>query len=236
MASTVNVPAVGPVKTRWLLVGGAVVAVIVTGAYIMRARRGSGGVTYDPATGSVGGGAYVNPNPDPDESGVPVGSENVIDTNAEWGSEAITRLESLGYEPVFAGVAIGKYLSEQPVTQGEAEAIRTAWAMLGKPPVNAPPIHLVQTGPAPGTPPPGGSTTRPPARPVPRRYYLRPDGTRHWKDPDMPGQYAGNPIRVSYAGKAPRRYRLLNPPASHPRVWLDPYIPGRYSGDTERVA
>jgi hypothetical protein len=229
MATTVNVPGVGTVQRRYLIIGGAVVVIIVGAAYYMRARSGSGGVTYDPATGSPGsGGGYRNPVPDGPESGVEVEIPNIIDTNAEWGQAAAEKLAAAGWDPMFASVAIGKYLAGVALTTAEADAVRAAWGLLGKPPVNPPNIILIQQGPAPGSGAPNPIPPKPGA--VPRRYMIRPDGSRVWID--RVGIYSGLTDRIPYvkAESAARRYRLIG---GGKRVWLD--HEGRYNGDTQRV-
>jgi len=230
---TVKVPGVGPVQRRYVYIGGAVVVVIVAGAWVMHLRRRASGTSleFDPATGSVtGSGLYTNPVPDPAESGQAVEPVNVIDTNAEWGQAAVEALTSAGWDRQFAAIAIGKYLSESPLTKEEETAVRAAWGLLGKPPVNPPPIH-----PTTSTSTPGGSTTIPKPGAADRRYMIRPDKHRVWIDPDIPGQYSGKTERLPYikSEDAPRRYRLL---PGGGRVWLDlKGVGGRYNGKTQRV-
>lgn len=238
--STVTLPAVGKVRRRWVIVGAAAVAVLVGYAYLARARGKSGQPGYDPATGTPGdaGGAYVNP--DPNGPPGPGGGENpdVITTNAQWGTQAITALAGAGWDPQFAAVAIGLYLDSQPLDELQWQAVRAARGLVGPPPVDLP---LIRKPNAPAT---GGTTTPPPApKPgaAPRRYMIKPGaktvhGTdRVWIDPDLPGQYSGQTLEIPYvkAETAPRRYRLVN--GKH--VWLDPAnAGGRYNGDTLRVS
>jgi hypothetical protein len=236
---TVNLPVVGAVQSRWLYIGAGVVVVVVGGAWYLKARRGAQ-VTYDPATGSVNGsGLYTNPVPNPPDSGVPVETmPGIIDTNAEWSAAAVEALQNNGWDGQFASVAIGKYLAEQAVTKDEERAILAAWALVGKPPVNPPLIHLETSTSTPG----GGSTQQPPA-PKPgaaaRRYMIRPGAAtthgadRIWIDFPVPGLYSGQTDQIPYdkSEKAPRRYRLVN----NKHVWLDLPGSGRYNGDTQRV-
>lgn len=237
MSTTVNVPAVGAVKKRYLYIGAGVVVVIVGFAYYARSRGGSGGVVVDPATGSTGSGGYVNPVPDGPESGVEVEQPAIIDTNAEWGTAAITALTSVQYEPGFAAAAIGKYLAGVALTKDEATAVQVAWAMLGKPPVNPPNIILVTTGPVPGTgqpnPPPKVPTPSTPRPSPPRRYTT----VLPYREPNPPWRstlsgIAGHTGRTvaqlaEWNNVAPPRYII------HPgqRIWVDP--PGQYTGTTK---
>lgn len=232
MATTVNLPIFGTVQKRYVYIGGAVVVVIVGGAWAMHLRRRSSGeISYDPATGSVtGSGLYDNPVPDGPESGQAVETVPVIDTNAEWGQAAVEALGSAGWDRQFAAIAIGKYLSESPLTMEEANAVRAAWGILGKPPVNPPNIIMTTS-----TSTPGGSTTVPKPGAADRRYMIRPNNTRVWIDPPIPGQYSGKTERLPYikSEDAPRRYRLL---PGGGRVWLDLNgVGGRYNGKTQRV-
>jgi hypothetical protein len=192
-------------------------------------------VVYDPATGSTGSGGYQNPVPNGPESGVEVEIPQIIDTNDEWGTAAVERLRDAGWDTQFAAVAVGKYLAGVALTSLEADAVRAAWGMLGKPPVNPPNIILVTTGSAPGSGQPSPAPITPKPGSVARRYMIRPNGTRVWIDPPIPGQYSGKTERLPYikAENAPRRYRLL---AGGGRVWLDlAGFGGRYNGQTQRV-
>lgn len=234
MAATVNLPILGQTRTRYVYIGGAALAVVVAWAWIAHARRKSSGeIAFDPTTGSVtGSGLYQNPVPDGPESSQPVESVPVIDTNAEWGTAAVEALSAAGWDRQFAAIAIGKYLSESPLTTEEANAVRAAWGMLGKPPVNPPVIHM-----ATSTSTPGGSSTAPKPGAADRRYMIRPDKSRVWIDPAVPGLYSGRTESLPYikSEDAPRRYRLLNGDPGR-RVWLDlPGVGGRYNGKTQRV-
>lgn len=122
----------------------------------------------------------------------------------------------------------------------------------------APPVFINQPGPTnigpinvpittvPGAPP-GGGRPNVPTIPKPgaaaRRYMIRPDGSRLWIDPPIPGQYSGLTQRIPYSKgeTAPRRYREAR--SGGGRIWLDLLkLPGtdtpsggRYGGNPIRV-
>ena len=241
MTATVNVPGVGQVQRRYIFIGGAVVAVIVGGAWIIHLRRkGSGEITYDPATGSVtGSGGYQNPVPNGPDSSVPVETVPVIDTNAEWGTAAVEALTSAGWDRQFAAIAIGKYLSSTPVTKDEELAVRAAWGMLGRPPVDVQ-IILQTTGSTPGSGPPAPPPPPPPApKPAakkPRRYVI----TKKYTTSNPPWQSTLSGIAAHTPSPKPSVAQLANwNGIKNPNViginqtiWVDP--PGDYKG-TQRI-
>lgn len=141
---TVNVPVVGTVQRRWVIVGVAVVAGIVGFAYWSRSRSGpGGGVLYDPTTGSVvGPPGYVNPVPDGPESDPVVVDDSVIRTPDQWAAVATQRLIDTGWEAQFAATAIGKYLAGDGLAPEEIRAVRAAQALAGLCPGNPPIIPL----------------------------------------------------------------------------------------------
>jgi LysM repeat protein len=162
-ADEITLPAVGQVSKTWLYVGGAVVAGIVGYAYWKR-RQQSAVVGVDTTTGSVGGSdSFQNPVPGASGSDViDTGTGGKPTTNDAWANAA---LEALGgfYDGPFVVTTLGKYLSGQPLTQDEAQLVRSAWALVGHPPDDKP-ILLVGGGSTPGTPPP---SSPPPAAPPP---------------------------------------------------------------------
>lgn len=156
---TVTLPGVGKVKTTYVMVAGALVVGIVGYAYWSRSRGGDGTeLVVDPSQGSIGeGGAAPDPAPGTggfgDEDQAPV-------TNEQWSQQAVAKLGEVGYEPGFVAAALGKYLARSPVTAEEEEVIRTAWALIGKPPIGSYPITQ-QPEPEPEPKPEG----KPPAAP-----------------------------------------------------------------------
>lgn len=138
--ATVDLPVIGEVETRWLWVAGAAVAGIVGYAWWARSRGGPIGadVTVDPATGAGedGGGRPLSPPP----GGTVDLTDGSINTNEEWANEVVQRLGEVGYEPGFVATAVGKYLARQPLNPDEVDVVRTAWALVGRPPESPPPI------------------------------------------------------------------------------------------------
>jgi hypothetical protein len=156
----VKVPGLGPVDPRVALVAAVGLALVV---YIIYRRRTAAatdttvtdpltGLTQTPADGSTGG-SYVNPNPGAS------GSDTVDLTSGPaqetWGEQAIRALVSVNYDEQFAGNTIGAYLARQAISSEQAQAVRTAWAIVGHPDPDVS-IVLETTGPAPGN---GGGTT-----------------------------------------------------------------------------
>lgn len=150
MADTVDVPQVGPVKRQWLYVGGALVVGIVGYAWWRRSQ--AAGLVVDPATGSLGGGPYANPNPDASGSDLVDTPGGPPTTNEEWTQRVVEDLGAIGTDPGFVAATLGKYLGRQQLTTDEATLVRTAWAYRGRPPVNPPEIIPATSGSTPGTP------------------------------------------------------------------------------------
>lgn len=99
--------------------------------------------------------------------------------------------------------------------------------------INVPASSTPAPTTSPTPPKPGPSL--PPKMPGPRRYMIRPNGTRVWIDPAIPGQYSGKTQRIQWnkAETAPRRYSIMD---TGKRIWLDlTGVDGRYSGKTQRV-
>jgi hypothetical protein len=158
MADQVNVPKVGPVDKKWVLVAVAGGATFVGIMWWRRfqASKSAGAAVVDPATGSVGAsGSYLNP--------APVVANDTVNqppaaaaTNQEWTQRVIADLGNIGLDASFVSAVIGKYLAGQQVTNDEASVIRQAWAFEGKPPGGPSFINLGTGSSTPGTttPPP----------------------------------------------------------------------------------
>lgn len=71
-----------------------------------------------------------------------------ITTNAEWAQFATDRLNSLGYDPIAVGDALGKFLTRRPLTPSEANIARAAVAQAGEPPQDRPWPVLLEQPPA----------------------------------------------------------------------------------------
>lgn len=152
---TVNVPAVGAVRKRYVYVAVVVLVAVLGYAYLRRRSSGSAEVLYDPSTGSVTGGAgYVNPDPQATQSGDPIiVDDSVIRTDAQWSQRVYDKLVGTGgWEGHFVAVALGKYFGGELLTVQEVEVIRAGIGLEGPAPSN-PPIRMAVSTPI-GDPPP----------------------------------------------------------------------------------
>lgn len=150
MAGTIDLPVIGQVPKVAVYVGGAVVATVVGVAWWQRSRQV--GVTYAPdlATGSdTGSDKYANP--DPHYSG-DAGGSTIPKTDQEWAQRVLEKMTWL--EPGYVSTVIGKYLAGQGLTLVEAELVRSAWALLGKPPGSQAIILKTDSGSPGGNPDP----------------------------------------------------------------------------------
>lgn len=153
MAAEVKVPGIGNVKKTYVYAGAALVVGIVGWAWWSRSQGGDGGsVTYepDPSTGSATGvDAYGNPAPNPpDPYAEPEGPPR---NNQEWTARVLIALQEQGIEPGFASATIGRYLDRRPLTSDEADVVRQAWALMGKPPEGPTTFTLSTDGGSPGS-------------------------------------------------------------------------------------
>jgi hypothetical protein len=164
MPETMNLPAVGPVNKRIVIIVGAGAAGIIGYAWW---RRGSAADETLPeetlgddlpfipdgfGDATIPGGSTV-------DGGVGDPSRPPI-TNIEWHQRLTDMLEGVGYERQFAANTLGKYLSGQTLTAAEKLLVMTAVGLLGYPPAGALPILGGQepTTPPPGNPPPTSTT------------------------------------------------------------------------------
>lgn len=161
MAETMNIPAIGKVKTTYVWVGGALVAGIVGYAYWKKSQEAPtdfvgaspddfGATDYDSPLGSSGGnstGQFTSVDPD------------AIDTNGEWTQAAIEKLTSYGWESTAVATALGRYLSRQGLTEEQVTIVQAALAAFGPPPVGGPyPITNALPPPPSGNNPPPTNT------------------------------------------------------------------------------
>lgn len=156
---TVDLPAVGRVKTN-TLIGVGVATAIVVGFFYIRQERNASVEVVDPnegnSTGTFGadigsgaGGYYATPSAasDTDLSG---GMERIT-TNAEWTRAAVDYLSANGRDAGTVQDALGKYLAGEALTTSEKTIVQSAKAAVGNEPVAAPPMKMVSTAPAPST-------------------------------------------------------------------------------------
>ena len=241
MPATVTLPVVGTVQRRYLIIGGASVAVIVGYVYLSRRRRGSAGASgtaFDPATGTPGSGDVGYVNPDPNGPPGPAGGQDTtaIRTNAEWGPRAVEALANVGYDPQAAAAAIGRYLTGQGLDALQEQMVRAAIGLVGYPPEGPPGIIKSQTAPTPG-----GTPTPPPPKPPgptkkpapPRRYVIVVKFTQpnpSWRS-TLGGiaHHVGRSVLQLMEWNHIRNANLVHPGQ---KVWVDP-PDGHYLGTLE---
>ena len=147
--ATVQVPAVGRVKKQYVIAGALVVAGIVGYAYW---RAGQAAPADFPAyteedvitdgvsdtAGGVAGGSANSGGGSTDGSTSP-------DTDAEWAAQAREALAG-AFDMAAFSVALGKYLSQQPLTATEQNMVRAAIGAVGYPPGGRYPITSDTSG------------------------------------------------------------------------------------------
>lgn len=158
--ATVTVPVVGTVERKWVYVGAAVVAVIVAGAYVLRRRASATTYAADPATGSLADGTvYDNPSPTHTVDDTVQSDPDLITTDDGWSRVVVEDLAGLGWNEQYAAITLGRYLAGQQLDEDQANLVRTAWGLRGRPP-SGQGIVLAQTQPQ--TPAPTTPTPAPP--------------------------------------------------------------------------
>lgn len=166
--TTPNQPRPRIKRNYWIIGGGAAIAIVWYGYHKSKANSAaaitdpnatdpidpntgipySQETTYAPGLAGMGygGGSYGVANPifaTPPTGGVPV-------TNAQWAQQAESYLTGIGYDPITAAAAIGKYLSGQALSADQYAIVQAAIAFIGPPPGSvSPPIQQ----------PPSGQTT-----------------------------------------------------------------------------
>lgn len=134
---------------RWLWIGGLGAAALVFWWW----RRGAETAPAETDTSQLPGTGtgYVNPNPNASgHDEVDDGTDDGPLTGPQWSQKVILEMPLYGWEPDFVARTLGKYFAGAVLNANEAELIRSAWALFGKP-AGAPAINT------------GGSTTPPPA-------------------------------------------------------------------------
>jgi hypothetical protein len=135
-ADTIKLPGAGKVPRKTVLVAGAVGVGIVGYAWWTRKPEVPEEVVTEEELDAIGDeripttGVPYDPN-----IGAPTTG---ITTNAEWSQFATDRLNSLGYDPIAVGDALGKFLGHQALTSVEANIARAALAQAGQPPQGGP--------------------------------------------------------------------------------------------------
>lgn len=142
--ATVQVPAVGRVKKQYVIVGAAVVAGIVGYAYWRSANSApadipaytEADVATEGITDTAGGAAGGSAN----SGGLVVDNSTTPDSDAEWSRQA-TELLGGSFDTGALAVALGKYITRQPLNAAEQNMVRAAIGALGYPPGGHYPIE-----------------------------------------------------------------------------------------------
>jgi hypothetical protein len=166
---SIDLPLAGPVKKRHLAIGGAVVAGVVGYAWWKHFRSSDMPAEIDPGFADFSGGLQTGTG-GTTQPGIPWEPADGADpdglpptTNAQWTQRGVDWMQNLGFDPQLVATTLGKYLARVPVTQVEADIIRTVEGAIGKPPVGEYRIIMV------GNPPPAAPA--PPAPIVGRPVY-----------------------------------------------------------------
>lgn len=153
----IKLPAVGEVPKKTVAVGAVIIAGVVGYAWWKHSQAAA--VIPDTSTSTAtdtqpadttGSGPYVNPAPG---SNTTTGSSP--QTNVDWENAALTALEGLGFDPQTISAALSAYLDNQVLTADQANLVRQAWGLVGRPPET--PSKPILTG---------GTTTTPTPTPV----------------------------------------------------------------------
>jgi hypothetical protein len=148
----IKLPGIGEVQRKYVLIGGAVVAVLVGYAWWRNstgnsAGQGSGVAGTDLTAGQLPGTDGYS-NPVPGASGSDSVDQGTTSTTSDqsWAADAAAELAGRSdYDGPFISATIAKYLNGQTLTATEAELIRVAWAFAGRPPSNPPLITSTAT-------------------------------------------------------------------------------------------
>lgn len=196
----INIPAVGPVESKYVWIGGGLVVGIVAFAYYRTqlspaATEEDAGYNVDEsalaeemqyASGAYatdyaydgGSASYYPPGfYTPPSTNAPQDRDPV--TNNEWARDMLEVLEQVGVDSNAASLAISKYRLKECVTSTEGDIIRRGIGIVGDPPQGSFSI-LVCPGNPPTNPPPTTPPTTPPpvTKPPPGVSLPAPTGLR----------------------------------------------------------
>lgn len=159
MEGTADVPGIGKVKKRYIMIPAGIAAVYVAYRWY-GASRGEEG----PAPGADG--MYTSEDLSDYGLSTSGGSTNVtgnqgstvtdgtrpeaIDSNAEWTAAAVEALTNQGFDGQVVSLALGEFLARRSLDKTEASIARAALARVGQPPVGGPysVIEAATTAPA----------------------------------------------------------------------------------------
>lgn len=173
---TMNIPGIGSVEKKYVIVGAAGIAGFV-GFMYLRSRNtansdtsatdtttdtsatdeaGYGADTFDPSAYSdYYGGGSVPVYQSPINQTIPVTSDQQITTDAAWDSAAVAAAGDMGADPGALSSALGRFLAGLCLSDAQADLVRQAEGMFGRPPQS--PQLEIHICPATGT---GGTGTK----------------------------------------------------------------------------
>lgn len=159
MEGTADVPGVGKIKKRYILIPAG-----VAGAYVAwrwyQAKQESANVdttasglysspdTSEYGLSTTGGSTTVTGNTG---STVTDATGDAITDNAKWSNKAIELLTNQGYDGATVSAALGDFLARRALDKTEATIARAALAVAGQPPVNGPFSVIEEAGTSTGT-------------------------------------------------------------------------------------
>jgi hypothetical protein len=170
LEGTVDVPAVGRVKKRYVVIPAGLAAVYVAFRWYQARQEGD-----EPAPGAdglysssdlseyglstTGGSTTVTGNTG--STVTDATNPNVINDNAQWTERAVEKLTNQGFDGQAIYLALGEFLARRSLDKTEAAIARAALAAAGQPPVNGPysVIEAATTAPAELKPPTGLKVT-----------------------------------------------------------------------------
>lgn len=161
MSDTLSVPGVGQVPRQGaVIIGGIAAGWVVYAWWHRRAAASAAAPPPEPAQDTTGADRVPPPTVVGSGSTNATGS-TTISTNDQWDQAATQYLGNTGWDPKMVASALGKFLGHQPLTEQEADAVRSAIGAFGSPPVGGPwNVTTGSTTPAgppatPGPTPPG---------------------------------------------------------------------------------
>jgi hypothetical protein len=224
MAEDVELPAVGHVSRKTMIYGG-----VAAGGYVAwrwwHARQAAAAAAAGPAplpvdTSNTGAsqGATGFTNPDPGGgSGSTTYNGGGMKTDADWSTKTTSDLANIGYNAQAVAVALGLYLSSQPLTADQQMIVRVAWGMEGKPPEHTN-LGIIPVQTPPPKPPPDEKKPPPAEKPPPEEKKPAPPPP----PPPPPGRPAPVPVPPSYHMQ-PAQFAVLPALMSLHRYWLNHY-------------
>lgn len=146
-SGTVDVPAVGKVKKRYVYIPAGLAAAYVAWRWYQAKQdaadvpAGSDGLytsddLSDYGLSTTGGGTTVTGNSG--NTSTDGTTDSAIDDNAEWTQRAVERLGNAGYDSAVVYAALGEFLARRSLDKSEASIARAALAAAGQPPIGGP--------------------------------------------------------------------------------------------------